>query len=598
MAKILLLAANPKDNYKLRLDEEVREIQQAIGHARYGSQLQFDPRGAVRLKDLLDYLERAKPDIVHFCGHGSAASEIVLVDGQGNSYLVQRETMQRIFSLLQGKTQCVVLNACYSEPLARAIAENMKCVVVGMSGEVNDLSAIEFATGFYRQLADGKDVSTAFRLASTHVSPDIARSIALNIDPSKLVFVTPPKRAFYKISGIILIIVAAILLIYNLFDYYVFRLPLPIGRIEVPIGVAIALSGNAYPIGEEQERGILIAEEYFEQKYENYEITIEWKNAGAEGGKTDIDNAKSAFTELVASDVTAILGPTLSSHALVVDYIAQEGRVPVIAISNTHPRIVTDIGDYIFRVSAGVEKYTPKILSKVSARLGVKTAILLYLNEPDSFTIPECEEGFSPSLGSNGMTSVSELIPYQTIVADDISERDQVLELIYDIDPLPEVVIICGLTDDGVALIKGLKEKHYQGVIIGGNGLSTPSFLSQCDGRCEGTYLAQAYNYTSQSPLNEDFKKAYKTKYGSNSPTQFAAQAFTGIHVILEAINNIENFKKMSQTEKRIALKEFFLSSNHRYNTLLGSFRFDQNGDIEQENFTIVKVVNNKFEPQ
>jgi ABC-type branched-subunit amino acid transport system substrate-binding protein len=159
---------------------------------------------------------------------------------------------------------------------------------------------------------------------------------------------------------------------------------------------------------------------------------------------------------------------------------------------------------------------------------------------------------------------------------------------------LPEVVIICGLTNDGIALIKGLKEKNYPGIIIGGNGLSTPSFLSQCNGTCEGIYLAQAYNYSSQSSLNEAFKNAYS----SGLPTQFAAQAFTGIQVILEAVANIPSFEEMSLHDRRDALKKFFLESNYRYSTLLGSFRFDENGDINQENFTIVKVVGNKFVPQ
>ena len=54
-----------------------------------------------------------------------------------------------------------MLNACYSEPQAAAIAEEIDCVV-GMASDIEDAAAISFSAAFYQALGYGKDVATAF----------------------------------------------------------------------------------------------------------------------------------------------------------------------------------------------------------------------------------------------------------------------------------------------------------------------------------------------------------------------------------------------------------------------------------------------------
>jgi CHAT domain len=207
MTKILLLAANPTDIPLLQLDQEIRQIDAAIRHAQFADQFEFQPKVAVRLSDLLEYLEEIKPEIVHFSGHGSGANEIILEDEFGKSRPVSQEALKEIFALLKGNIRCVVLNACYAEPQANAIAEEIDCVV-GMLGTLTDTAAIEFAREFYRQLANGKDVGTAFRLARTQIpdGQDLVRLHAFKA-MSTLSFAAKPEprgttRLNYQIVGI------------------------------------------------------------------------------------------------------------------------------------------------------------------------------------------------------------------------------------------------------------------------------------------------------------------------------------------------------------------------------------------------------------
>ncbi len=68
--KILILSANPKDTSRLRLDEEVREIEEGLLRSKHRDRFQIQARLAVRMIDIRRALLDYEPKIVHFSGHG------------------------------------------------------------------------------------------------------------------------------------------------------------------------------------------------------------------------------------------------------------------------------------------------------------------------------------------------------------------------------------------------------------------------------------------------------------------------------------------------------------------------------------------------
>jgi len=166
--KILFLTANPLDTSSLRLNEEIHAIDHALQQAEYRDKFDIAQHWAVRSTDLQSYLLRHKPHIVHFSGHGSAASEIILEDEHGNSHPVSVQALSRLFSVLKENVRCVILNACYSESQAQAIAQHIE-YVVGLSQAIREQAAISFAMAFYQALGFGKDVRTAFELGCNQI---------------------------------------------------------------------------------------------------------------------------------------------------------------------------------------------------------------------------------------------------------------------------------------------------------------------------------------------------------------------------------------------------------------------------------------------
>lgn len=161
--KILFLAANPVDTPMLRLDQEVRLIDQTLRQAEFRGNFELIQHWAIRVSDLQSCLLRHTPHIVHFSGHGSALSEIVLETDAGLSQTVPAAALSRLFGLFKQHLRCVVLNACYTHEQALGIAEQIDCVI-GMSQAIQDQAGCNFSAAFYQALAYGRDVQTAFEL--------------------------------------------------------------------------------------------------------------------------------------------------------------------------------------------------------------------------------------------------------------------------------------------------------------------------------------------------------------------------------------------------------------------------------------------------
>ncbi|MEO0935693.1 MAG: CHAT domain-containing protein [Cyanobacteria bacterium J06641_2] len=162
---ILVLSANPKGTRTLRLDEEIREIEQGLQRAKQRDNFAFKSGQAIRDFDIHRSILDYEPQIIHFSGHGTGEAGLIFEDEIGQQKLVDAEALAGLFELFvrQSQIECVVLNACYSEFQAKAIAKHID-YVIGMSQEIGDTAAIKFAVGFYDALGAGKDFEFAYEL--------------------------------------------------------------------------------------------------------------------------------------------------------------------------------------------------------------------------------------------------------------------------------------------------------------------------------------------------------------------------------------------------------------------------------------------------
>ncbi len=142
---ILILTAIP---HRLRLDKEIRSIEEAIRRAEKRDLFKITLRTAVRPQDIRRAIAEEQPQIVHFCGHGLEDGSLLLEDDGGENKPVPASGLASLFQLHTDYVECVLLNACHSAKPAIAISESIN-YAIGMNQPIGDKAAIAFAQGFY-----------------------------------------------------------------------------------------------------------------------------------------------------------------------------------------------------------------------------------------------------------------------------------------------------------------------------------------------------------------------------------------------------------------------------------------------------------------
>jgi hypothetical protein len=169
---VLFLAASPRDLEPIRPDEELSKIEKELrlGQNRDGFLLVAER--AAQLSDISRALVRYKPNVVHFSGHGNEDGSLYVEDELGYSRPTNTEGMAELFGLHKATIKCVIVNACHSERLARAVTRHIDHGI-GMSAAIGDRTSIKFSVDFYQSFFDGMDVTEAFRHARSVLHADV-----------------------------------------------------------------------------------------------------------------------------------------------------------------------------------------------------------------------------------------------------------------------------------------------------------------------------------------------------------------------------------------------------------------------------------------
>lgn len=170
--KILFLSANPKGTGRLSLDKELKLIKERLASSTQRDTFDLEIEMAVEISTITGAMQKQKPEIVHFSGHGSGVDGIAVENREGAMILFPTKGLSRLFRAFKDTVKCVVLNACYASEQAKVISQH-GIYVIGMNDAVEDEAAIDFAQGFYQSLGEGGNFEFAFDMALVNNSANI-----------------------------------------------------------------------------------------------------------------------------------------------------------------------------------------------------------------------------------------------------------------------------------------------------------------------------------------------------------------------------------------------------------------------------------------
>jgi len=166
--RILFLSANPSTTSWISVDEEAREIFERIQEGPYRDDFELQKHTATRPADLQKWLLLYRPHIVHFSGHGHKKQRIILGGSSGRGKAVDPQGLARVFALYKRSVRLVVLNACFTNVMARSITEAID-YSIGAGKGIGDKAGVAFAGAFYRALGFGTSIREAFASAQAEL---------------------------------------------------------------------------------------------------------------------------------------------------------------------------------------------------------------------------------------------------------------------------------------------------------------------------------------------------------------------------------------------------------------------------------------------
>jgi hypothetical protein len=191
---IIFLSSNCEGE-RLAVDREFNRVHQRLSDTNPAWARCLEHWPDVSLDQLATRVMRStKPTILHFGGHGDRHGRLMLRDHRGEPIHVEPRGLCRLIHRFASSIRLVVLNACFSEVLAKELASNID-VVIGMHDAIEDETAILFSQSFYEGLATNLSVDAAFDVACGVViarCPEVEKTPSLlssgRVDPSKITF--------------------------------------------------------------------------------------------------------------------------------------------------------------------------------------------------------------------------------------------------------------------------------------------------------------------------------------------------------------------------------------------------------------------------
>jgi branched-chain amino acid transport system substrate-binding protein len=331
--------------------------------------------------------------------------------------------------------------------------------------------------------------------------------------------------------------------------------------IEIPVGLAVSLSGNFSPYGIIQKNGFELA-------------VIELNNGPYIPGirlvpfimddQSSPDTCRKIFRDLIfKKKVWAIIGPTSSNSAFTADTVAQNNKVVVMGISNTVPGI-TEMGNYIFRNSLPESAVIPNTILVTHKKLGFSKVAIVYGND-DPYTIG-AYDAFKSSIESTSGVSIvtTEIIHKGDTVFTDLLARVKASN--------PDAIVLAALVNEASRL---MVQARLLGIpknvrFIGGNSFNTSKLWKQAGLAAQGAICGSAWIHSDDTPGNAQFVTSY-TRLFTVNPDQFAAQAYSSLFIIADAISRTNPLNSESLRNS--------LANTKNLTTILGIFSFDTNRD-------------------
>lgn len=295
-----------------------------------------------------------------------------------------------------------------------------------------------------------------------------------------------------------------------------------------------------------------------------------------EDDMSTVEGAITAFNKLIHQDeVPAILGVWTSSVAEQVFPIAQENSV--VALSPVVIKAGLTDGDFLFRACNTTETLIPGGVKKTQASLGYQNVATI-ADSVDAFS-RDSDAVFQKTLTDNGIN----ILTRETFMTGDTDFTAQLTKIKA---ASPEAIFVSAQQKEIIEILKQARALDIPADVPFITLVLSIDEIEKAGDAAEGSITFTDWIATADTPGNQAFVEKYTARYG-NEPSVWAAQSYAAVHIFAKALLDAESIEPTDIATALAEIKDF--------DTLLGKFSFDANGDAIYDPVTLI-VKNGKLQ--
>jgi branched-chain amino acid transport system substrate-binding protein len=360
------------------------------------------------------------------------------------------------------------------------------------------------------------------------------------------------------------------------------------GGTPIKVGIELPMTGGEAPNGVPTANGVQLALE--QNKVDGYNITINQQDDAVNGKHNADQGAKNMQTLANDPEVLFVVGPYNSSVAQAEIPVTNAAGLMQCSPANTAVQLTKPWGNakptdlrttnpdkiaYV-RVAATDDIQGAGGADIAANTLNAKTAYVL----DDTQTYGKgVADAFETAFKTFGGT---------------VAKRDGVPDTTTDFTSYvttakglnPDVIFYGGVTTSGLGLFR--KQMAQQGLdipmvgadgIVDGSAATASSFLNIAGDGDANTYGTVAAIH--DIPNKDKFAADYKAKFNTD-PGSYSAPGYACTQVFLQALKAVGASAGGDMAKLREAIRAYVADPANSYDTVLGKFNFDKDGDTSQ----------------
>jgi branched-chain amino acid transport system substrate-binding protein len=296
------------------------------------------------------------------------------------------------------------------------------------------------------------------------------------------------------------------------------------------IGAVLSLTGPAAPLGEPEQRALMLLEEELND------------GEGVDGHKVEFiieddesqpEKAKAAITKLINQEkVPAVIGSSSTGATLAMAPVAESSKVPLVCCA-AGTKITDPVMPYVFRTPPTDSMAIEKVLDYLENSLKVEKIAILH--DANAFGTGGADE-----LSQKAPDAGIEIVARESYGSTDTDMTAQ-LTKIKGTDA--EAIVVWGTNPGPASIAKNMQQLAMEIPYVGSHGIANKKFIELAGTASEGVVFPAGKLLIPESieegsewrQAVDDFAQAYEDKYNMEIDT-FAAHGYDAGLIVTEAM--------------------------------------------------------------